>query len=566
MSKKIFRTLICTVLICTMLIIPAFAESAVVTGNAVNMRSGPGVGYDVIDCLPKGATVEIIDRSDSSWYAISYNGQRGYMSSRYLSVNSSGSAGTVIQDSQGGSEGYINAMYVRFRSGPSTSNSVIGIYNMGKAVTIYGLENGWTKCAINGEMGFVYSSYVSTGVAPSAGGNNIYIEDGGESSPSTSGAGDPSSGEDSFIIVGNDGREIIIGGNSSSATPAPSASPTPTATPAPSASPAPSVPPSPSGSGIADNDGNSSGVTMTEANAYISGDYVRFRSGPSTTYSIIATYNKGKPLNAQGEENGWTRCVIDGKTGYVFSQYVTLNSAPSSGGATQGENSQTNNPVEGNGGGAVINPVQAPVIPVNSKQGYINGNNVRFRSGPNTNSQVLGEFFFGNVVTITGISGSWTAVNYDGQNGYVFSQYVTEGKYEYISAGTSPSVGGGSATGAEIAAFALQYVGYNYCWGGCSPETGFDCSGLVYYSYGQFGYTLNRVAQDQSMNGVAVPIDQLQPGDILCFYSGGGYIGHSGIYIGDNKFVHAANSATGVIVSDLSGYYAERGFEARRIV
>ena len=58
----------------------------------------------------------------------------------------------------------------------------------------------------------------------------------------------------------------------------------------------------------------------------------------------------------------------------------------------------------------------------------------------------------------------------------------------------------------------------------------------------------------------------LQPGDILCFYSGSSYIGHAGIYIGGNKFIHSSNSTTGVIISELSGYYASRGFEARRIV
>ena len=63
----------------------------------------------------------------------------------------------------------------------------------------------------------------------------------------------------------------------------------------------------------------------------------------------------------------------------------------------------------------------------------------------------------------------------------------------------------------------------------------------------------------------AVSVTGLQPGDILCFYSGGSYIGHVGIYIGDNKFVHAQNSATGVVVTELAGYYEPR-LEARRIV
>ena len=88
----------------------------------------------------------------------------------------------------------------------------------------------------------------------------------------------------------------------------------------------------------------------------------------------------------------------------------------------------------------------------------------------------------------------------------------------------------------------------------------------MYYVYSQFGYTLNRVACDQALNGVHVDPANLQPGDLLCFYSGGDYIGHVGMYIGNNMFVHAANSSTGVITSELSGYYATRGFEARRII
>lgn len=184
------------------------------------------------------------------------------------------------------------------------------------------------------------------------------------------------------------------------------------------------------------------------------------------------------------------------------------------------------------------------------------------RAGASMSSQILCELFYGNVVTITGTTGDWTAVIYNGQAGYVYSQYVKEGSYSNT---VSPDAGG-TVEGRQVADFALQFVGYNYSWGGASPETGFDCSGLVYYTYKNFGYTLNRVACDQAQNGVHVEPSDLQPGDILCFYSGGSYIGHVGIYIGDNKFVHAANSSTGVIISELSGYYAERGYEARRII
>ena len=117
-----------------------------------------------------------------------------------------------------------------------------------------------------------------------------------------------------------------------------------------------------------------------------------------------------------------------------------------------------------------------------------------------------------------------------------------------------------------MAQFALKFVGYPYVWGAETPGVGFDCSGLVYYTYHTtFGYSMYRVANDQMRNGVHVDHDQLQPGDLLGFYSGDGYVGHVGIYIGDGKFVHAAGTGTGVIVSELSGYYISRGFEARRI-
>lgn len=120
------------------------------------------------------------------------------------------------------------------------------------------------------------------------------------------------------------------------------------------------------------------------------------------------------------------------------------------------------------------------------------------------------------------------------------------------------------ATGKKVADFALQYVGYNYLYGGKAPETGFDCSGLVYYTYGCFGYQLDRTAAAQAQNGEHVELDALEPGDILCFYNGGSWIGHVGIYIGDGEYVHAQNEATGVIISAVSEVKCK--IEARRIL
>ena len=122
--------------------------------------------------------------------------------------------------------------------------------------------------------------------------------------------------------------------------------------------------------------------------------------------------------------------------------------------------------------------------------------------------------------------------------------------------------------GEVIAEYALQFDGYNYNYGGEDPSTGFDCSGLVFYVYRQFGYRLSRVASAQAQNGTAVDsLDALLPGDVLCFsWQGSSYVNHAGIYLGDGLFLHAMDSAHGVLVTPLSEYLETHSCHPRRII
>ena len=122
--------------------------------------------------------------------------------------------------------------------------------------------------------------------------------------------------------------------------------------------------------------------------------------------------------------------------------------------------------------------------------------------------------------------------------------------------------------GELIAEFALQYDGYDYLYGGKDPETGFDCSGLVFYVYRQFGYRLNRVAEDQAKNGAEVEdLDDLLPGDVLCFsWITSSYINHVGLYIGEGYFIHAMDSEHGVLISSLEEYLETHKVYPRRII
>ena len=122
--------------------------------------------------------------------------------------------------------------------------------------------------------------------------------------------------------------------------------------------------------------------------------------------------------------------------------------------------------------------------------------------------------------------------------------------------------------GKLVADYALQYDGYKYNYGGEDPETGFDCSGFVYYVYKHFGYRLNRVAEDQARNGEPVEeIEDLLPGDVICFsWITSNYINHVGIYIGDGKFIHAMDSANDVLITSLEEYLETHRWKGRRII
>lgn len=103
---------------------------------------------------------------------------------------------------------------------------------------------------------------------------------------------------------------------------------------------------------------------------------------------------------------------------------------------------------------------------------------------------------------------------------------------------------------------ALKYKGWKYVWGGASPATSFDCSGLVQYCYGVCGISLPRTAQEQYDITSHITLEEAQPGDLV-FFTGTNansqnYITHVGIYAGDGKMYHAGDP---IGYSDLSSNY-----------
>ena len=130
-----------------------------------------------------------------------------------------------------------------------------------------------------------------------------------------------------------------------------------------------------------------------------------------------------------------------------------------------------------------------------------------------------------------------------------------------------PSMQKSSGSKAERAAGnALKMLGRPYHFGGSNPSAGFDCSGLVQYSYKQVGLTLPHNTEKQRLTGRHVQKAELRRGDLIFFDQEGKKNSHVGIYLGNGEFVHAPSSGKHVRSDRLDAPYWKKHFsEARRV-
>lgn len=121
---------------------------------------------------------------------------------------------------------------------------------------------------------------------------------------------------------------------------------------------------------------------------------------------------------------------------------------------------------------------------------------------------------------------------------------------------------------ADITSYALSLIGVDYRFGGNTPDQGLDCSGLIRYVFQQAtGISLPRSAREQASVGESIKRDDLRPGDLVFFNTRRFQFSHVGLYIGDNRFIHAPSSGGSVEVTNLDNRYWQKAFNgARRIV
>lgn len=254
---------------------------------------------------------------------------------------------------------------------------------------------------------------------------------------------------------------------------------------------------------------------------YVKAATVNVRSGSNTSSNIVTAISINTQVKVVGEENGWFKVEVNGKNGYIRKDLLS--------------NSKTE--------------VTSRDNEVDRTQKVENSVTVSTVTTPEQQTQTT--------TTTQPVQTTQTQTQTQQQ-----TQVIQKPAQTTSSSVPTSSTG---VTGNDIVAYAMQFKGYRYVYGAAGPNA-FDCSGFTMYVYKHFGYSLSHSSRVQATQGKKVT-GALQPGDILVFTNGGTQVGHVGIYIGNDKFIHASDSKTGVIISNLSDKWNKSKYVgARRIL
>lgn len=330
-------------------------------------------------------------------------------------------------------------------------------------------------------------------------------------------------------------------------------------------------------------------TTPVEEKAIEKGKYkisenVKIKIIPLISAIELNEINKDSEVEVTEILNDWVKIkTTEGKEGWVRKNKLVEKQENNK----EEENKQTQSPTQPVST-EPTKPVEKQPQPQNTtKTMYVNSQTINVRQKADKTSKVIKQLAINTQVTVLSSSNGWAYVEVTGIKGYIAENLLSSTKQQTSRNSTNtrnttttnsnvnktptttqvtpntPVIENTptSSTGSSVVAYARQFIGCKYVYGGTTPS-GFDCSGFTQYVYRHFGINLNRTAAAQYSNGK--PVTSLQVGDLVMFGKSG--INHVGIYIGGNSFVHAANRQQGVRIDSLStGYYKTNYVGARRI-
>ncbi len=256
------------------------------------------------------------------------------------------------------------------------------------------------------------------------------------------------------------------------------------------------------------------------------------REGPGTQYKAVGQLVKGDAIEVISYDEQWSTVALGDTQAYVHSDYIE----------------------------PVAHMSAAPTSDV-IYYGMVMSDSLNFRTGADGAYDLIEALPYGTVVEIVeqnAVEG-WHYVSFNGIRGYLYADYMM----------ISDENGDFPLLANDIIDFAMNYLGYPYVYGGSTPSGGFDCGGLVKYVFNNFGYSLSMGATTQ-YRSIDNPISrsELRVGDIVYFSAPStSGIAHTGIYIGDQQFIHASSPGDVVKISSMaSGYYDTYYYGAARLL
>ena len=224
-----------------------------------------------------------------------------------------------------------------------------------------------------------------------------------------------------------------------------------------------------------------------------------------------------------GTEGEWTQITSGSVNGYVKSEYLV-----------SGDEART------------IAEGEKKLIAT------VNTDTLRVRTQATTDAEILA--LVGNGEQITALSQAqdgWVQVEVDDVQGYVSAEFVDLSETLPTAQSMTELKYGSGVSDARVSlvAYACQFVGNPYVWGGTSLTNGADCSGFTLSIFAKYGIYLPHSSRAQPNCGTIISASEAQPGDLF-FYGSGNSISHVAIYIGNGQIVHASNETTGIIISN----------------
>ena len=282
--------------------------------------------------------------------------------------------------------------------------------------------------------------------------------------------------------------------------------------------------------------------------AAINTDTLRLREEPNTTSATLTLLSRDAEYIATKEEGDFVQIQVDYElSGYVHKDYITQRVEFDQAVSVEEEKKkkEETEKLQKEAQEAI-----AAMEQLRKEEGVQNGGTV---ISPEISSSEIG-FIQANPNEEPVSQNAMKPA--EGQNTGVGSQSGPGGDTDASQGILAPSGPGSaelaSATRTAIVAYAKQFLGNPYVYGGTSLTEGADCSGFTMKVFEHFGISTGRSSRDQAAKGKEIPIDSVQPGDLL-FYASGDYINHVALYIGGGQIIHASTPKNGIMIT--TAYY-----------